>query len=98
MEKHLMQCEQRLRVTVQEQIQLYTKQYDQRLTSNERTTTQLAESAARLADRVDDLAKKNEETDVKLDRIMEQEDRIVGRLSMEIRESIGSLLGERRNE
>ena len=79
-------------------MQQYTRQYDQRLTSNERTTTQLVDSTAKLADRVDDLAKKNEETDAKLDRIMEQEDRIVGRLSMEIRESIGSLLGERRNE
>jgi hypothetical protein len=98
MEQHWAQCEQRLRVTVQEQMQQYTRQYDQRLTSNERTTTQLVDSTAKLADRVDDLAKKNEETDAKLDRIMEQEDRIVGRLSMEIRESIGSLLGERRNE
>jgi septal ring factor EnvC (AmiA/AmiB activator) len=98
MEQHWVQCERRIQVKIQEQIQQITKQQEQRIIQAEQTTKQLSETTAQLADKVNDLSKKNEETDAKLDRIMEQEERIVGRLSMEFRESISSILSGRGNE
>ena len=97
-QQQMIHLEQRMQVKIQEQIIQHTQQQDQRIAQTERTAMQLTETTSTLVDRVDELAKKSADTDAKLDRIMEQEDRIVGRLTTEIRGSISSMLGGNRNE
>jgi len=97
-QQHMSQLEQRMQVKIREQIQQHAQQQEQRLAHTERTAKQLADTTSTLVDRVDELAKKSADTDAKLDRIMEQEERIVGRLTTEIRGSISSMLGGNRNE
>ena len=85
--KQIEQYEQR----IQNQITQYNARQEGRLTQAERT-------ASALAERIDTLTRENNETKMKLEHIMGQEDRIVDRLGQLIRSNFGSPEEGRRNE